>query len=350
MKTLTRICFAAFLALAGPRAAAAQEAAWVRVAPPGEAFYAQMPRRPLSRPARAQAGELKVAGRRYASAGEGGNSYLVWALKDPAGVGARLSAEGYVSERHGGAALYLDEAAEVAWGLLVEPELERLRENPPDGEEPAYPGMDYRREFEVGGRPAREYRAHLEKTGGPVYVCVDGARIYVVAALGPYSEAAELGRFVNSFALKAGAPPARRPGAAPGGGRPAALPAATTVNVDPALITREPDVRAGAPAPAPGHGGPLKATEVTKKAVLNTKPEPGFTEGARKFSVTGVVRLRAVLSKTGEVTNISVVKGLPHGLTSKAVAAARRVRFTPAQKDGRPVSQWVTFEYNFNIY
>jgi outer membrane biosynthesis protein TonB len=37
-------------------------------------------------------------------------------------------------------------------------------------------------------------------------------------------------------------------------------------------------------------------------------------------------------------------------LTEKAIAAARQIRFQPAQKDGRAVSQWITIEYNFNIY
>ena len=89
---------------------------------------------------------------------------------------------------------------------------------------------------------------------------------------------------------------------------------------------------------------------MTRKALIVAKPEPGFTEEARKNNVTGVVRLRAILSSGGAVTNISVVKGLPDGLTEKAIAAARNIRFQPAQKDGRTVSQFVILEYNFNIY
>ena len=91
-------------------------------------------------------------------------------------------------------------------------------------------------------------------------------------------------------------------------------------------------------------------SEVTRSAVITFKPEPGFTEEARKNNVAGVVRLRAVLSATGEVTNITVVKELPNGLTERAVAAAKQIRFTPADKDGHAVSQYVTLEYNFNIY
>ena len=89
---------------------------------------------------------------------------------------------------------------------------------------------------------------------------------------------------------------------------------------------------------------------MTQRAVITFKPEPGFTEEARRDNVTGTVRLRAILSASGEVTGISVVKGLPSGLTEKAIAAARQIKFRPAQKDGHTVSQYVVLEYNFNIY
>ncbi|HYN85622.1 MAG TPA: TonB family protein [Pyrinomonadaceae bacterium] len=90
--------------------------------------------------------------------------------------------------------------------------------------------------------------------------------------------------------------------------------------------------------------------EVTQKAVILSKPDPGYTEEARKNQVQGTVRVRAVLTASGRVTNISVIKGLPDGLSQKTVEAARRVLFRPAQKDGRAVSQWIVLEYNFNIY
>jgi TonB family protein len=66
--------------------------------------------------------------------------------------------------------------------------------------------------------------------------------------------------------------------------------------------------------------------------------------------VSGTVRLRAVLSADGEVGHVLVIKGLPSGLTEKCVDAARRTKFTPAQKGGRPVSQFVMLEYNFSTF
>jgi TonB family protein len=117
------------------------------------------------------------------------------------------------------------------------------------------------------------------------------------------------------------------------------------------------DAREGGGGPGGGGGGggvdynrPFKQAEVTQRAVITFKPEPGFTEEARRNNVTGMVRLRVVLSASGEVTNIQAVKGLPDGLTEKAIAAARQIKFRPAQKDGRTVSQYVVLEYNFNIY
>jgi TonB family protein len=90
--------------------------------------------------------------------------------------------------------------------------------------------------------------------------------------------------------------------------------------------------------------------EVTRKATINSKPEPLYTEEARKNQVTGTVRLRLILSASGQVTGITPLTKLPDGLTEKAIEAARRISFTPAEKDGRKVSQYVTIEYNFNIY
>jgi hypothetical protein len=52
--------------------------------------------------------------------------------------------------------------------------------------------------------------------------------------------------------------------------------------------------------------------------------------------------------KPKQVQNIRVISGLPYGLTEQAVSAARQIKFTPAMKDGKPVSMWMQLEYNFN--
>jgi TonB family protein len=90
--------------------------------------------------------------------------------------------------------------------------------------------------------------------------------------------------------------------------------------------------------------------EVTSKARLISKPEPQYTEDARKNQVTGTVVLKVVFASNGTVQNIRTVSGLPFGLTERAITAARQIKFVPATKDGHQVSMWMQLEYNFNLY
>ena len=94
----------------------------------------------------------------------------------------------------------------------------------------------------------------------------------------------------------------------------------------------------------------LTGKEVTQKARVVNKPEPQYSEAARLAGVTGTVVLRAVFSAEGEVKHILITRALSYGLTTQAVRAARKIRFTPAMKDGTPVSMHIQLEYNFNLY
>lgn len=90
--------------------------------------------------------------------------------------------------------------------------------------------------------------------------------------------------------------------------------------------------------------------EVTTKARILARANPTYTEEARAALVSGTVILRAVFAADGIVKNILVVQSLSNGLTERAVEAARQIKFIPAVKNGRPVSQFVQIEYNFNLY
>lgn len=92
-----------------------------------------------------------------------------------------------------------------------------------------------------------------------------------------------------------------------------------------------------------------RGNEVTTKVRLISKPEPQYTEEARRNGTQGTVVLWAIFSKTGEVTNVHVVATLPNGLTEACLDAVSKIRFVPATKDGQPVSMWLTLEYNFNL-
>jgi TonB family protein len=127
---------------------------------------------------------------------------------------------------------------------------------------------------------------------------------------------------------------------------------AGNLEADPALFPRETKQQPspGTPMAAPDYNGTFSPKEVDVKAKILSKPQPAYTEAARKNQVSGTVTIRAVFSSTGQVTNVRAVNSLPDGLTERAIEAARNIRFVPATKDGHPVSMYVTLEYNFNLY
>jgi protein TonB len=91
--------------------------------------------------------------------------------------------------------------------------------------------------------------------------------------------------------------------------------------------------------------------EVTRKAVINSRPNPDYPREARRREVQGTVRLRIILRADGHVDDhVEVQESLPDGATEAAIKAARRIVFEPALKGDHKVSQYVIIEYNFRIY
>ena len=89
--------------------------------------------------------------------------------------------------------------------------------------------------------------------------------------------------------------------------------------------------------------------EVDTKAEITARPNPTYTREARRMSIQGVVVLKVLLLANGELDRIRVVRRLPYGLTENAIIAACKVKFKPAMKAGKEVSQWATLEYGFRI-
>lgn len=96
--------------------------------------------------------------------------------------------------------------------------------------------------------------------------------------------------------------------------------------------------------------GVYVSAQVDERVRLIAKPEPQYTEEARRNQIVGRVVLRAVFASSGEVVDIQALSTLPFGLTERSIAAARQIKFVPAKKNGRPVSVYLNLEYNFNLY
>lgn len=89
--------------------------------------------------------------------------------------------------------------------------------------------------------------------------------------------------------------------------------------------------------------------EIDSRAEMRRKPRPAYTKEARRLRVQGFVTLRVLLSASGKISRVRVMKGLRAGLTENAIRAACKIQFKPAIKTGQPVAQWVTAEYVFRF-
>ncbi|MDZ4802189.1 MAG: energy transducer TonB [Bryobacteraceae bacterium] len=79
------------------------------------------------------------------------------------------------------------------------------------------------------------------------------------------------------------------------------------------------------------------------------KPEPEYSEEARKAKFQGAVLLSIVILPDGSTTNIRVVRPLGLGLDEKAIEAVQKWKFKPSLKDGKPVAVSANVEVNFRL-
>jgi TonB family protein len=79
------------------------------------------------------------------------------------------------------------------------------------------------------------------------------------------------------------------------------------------------------------------------------KPEPEYSEEARKAKYSGEVVLSVIIDAKGLPTNISVVHSLGLGLDEQAIKAVQQWRFKPGTKDGKPVAVQAQIAVNFRL-
>jgi TonB family protein len=81
------------------------------------------------------------------------------------------------------------------------------------------------------------------------------------------------------------------------------------------------------------------------------KPEPAYSEEARKAKYQGTVVLWIIVDAQGNVnSDVRVVKPLGLGLDEKAVETVRTWKFKPAMRNGTPVPVRVIVEVSFRLF
>jgi TonB family protein len=97
-------------------------------------------------------------------------------------------------------------------------------------------------------------------------------------------------------------------------------------------------------------GGSIEPMTADLRPTITYREKAKYTEEARNNGVEGTVVLQVVFRMNGSITDIRVIRGLPDGLTEKAIEAAKKIRFIPAMREGAPVSVRGNLEYEFNLY
>lgn len=79
------------------------------------------------------------------------------------------------------------------------------------------------------------------------------------------------------------------------------------------------------------------------------KPQPTYTQEARRKGVQGEVLLDVVFEASGALHINRVVKGLGYGLDDMAMEAAKKIQFRPAVRDGQPYDYAALVHIRFEL-
>jgi TonB family protein len=76
------------------------------------------------------------------------------------------------------------------------------------------------------------------------------------------------------------------------------------------------------------------------------KPQPDYSPIARQMKVSGKVEVELTVGTDGEVESARAISGNPL-LTSSALAAVRKWKFTPFTENGAPAKAIITLSFDF---
>lgn len=97
------------------------------------------------------------------------------------------------------------------------------------------------------------------------------------------------------------------------------------------------------------HAVRMVSSAPVKPVEIVFKPKPEYTAEARQAGVEGEVLVEALFSAGGDLRIIRVVHGLGHGLDENALAAARAIRFRPAERAGATIDSTAIVHILFQL-
>ncbi len=131
-----------------------------------------------------------------------------------------------------------------------------------------------------------------------------------------------------------------------GSGKPGPMPSAPAAPPAPVAIPEPP------PQTAVTRLGPAyEATQVDERPVALTQVEPEYPPEARRRGIEDIVVLRLLVTSTGHVADVQVLRKSQKdpGFDGAAVAAVRQWTFRPARRRGETVACWFNVGVPFKI-
>ena len=80
------------------------------------------------------------------------------------------------------------------------------------------------------------------------------------------------------------------------------------------------------------------------------RPDPEYSDQARKARHQGTVMLELVVDENGAPTQIRVSQSLGLGLDEEAIKAVSKWRFKPGTRNGKPVKVVAVVAVGFHLY
>lgn len=103
---------------------------------------------------------------------------------------------------------------------------------------------------------------------------------------------------------------------------------------------------------SPGTPHPQRQLDLgpaTTPVEVTYKPNPVYTEEAKKLKLEGEVLLEVMFSANGQLHVNRVVRGIGHGLDEAAVVAASKMKFKPAMRNGQPMDSTAIVHVVFQL-